>query len=358
MRKAKWIGLLVIFVLLLFSACSNTSQVSNTENVQTNENAQSTTQQDVIKLRVADSVPPTNFISTQGITYWMNRVKELTNNQVEFEYYPNEQLGKASSMLDLTRSKTVEIGYITYAMDKMPLSRVAELPGAFETAKQGSLAYWKLVNELLLEKEYLKNGVRPIWAVMLPQYQVLTRDKKIESMDDFKGLKIRTTGGALDLTINALGATPVSMPGPETYTALERGTVDGVVFPITSYEPYQLNKIAKYSTINAQMGSIVIVYAINEDVFQQLPDHVKEAMTQAGNETVEHFSSFLDQEIENLIEKFRGEGLEMYELSDDLLGEIDTIVQNVWDDWAAKNASSDLTGQEVMERYLEYLNVQ
>lgn len=356
MKRYKWFHLLLVLAIaFVIAACSNTTTVpQQSANSSGEQSAEQTAE--VITLKVADSVPPTNYISTEGISYWMKRVEELTNHQVQFEYFPGEQMGKANSLLDLTKSKTIDIGYISYAMDKMPLSRVAELPSAFGTSQQGSAAYWKLVNELLLDSEFLANGVRPIWAATLPQYQVVTRDKKIESVDDFKGLKIRSTGGALDLTLHALGATPVSIPAPETYTALERGTVDGALYPITSYEPYQLHKIAKYSTSNAMMGSFVAVYAINEEVFQSLPDHVKEAMVQAGQETIEHFSSFLDQEVQALIEKFQSEGMEMYEFSDDLLAEIEQKVQPVWEDWANKQASAAVPGQEVMERFLEYMD--
>lgn len=349
MRNKKWFwAVMMLAVVVVFSACSNAADAPASG--ESNENSG---EESVITLKVADSVPPSNYISTEGITYWMKRVEELTGGKVKFEYYPGEQLGKANSLLDLTKSKTVDIAYITYAMDKMPLSRVAELPSAFETSTQGSKAYWKLVNEVLLEEEFLKNGVRPMWAATLPQYQLVTTKKKIEHVDDFKGLKLRSSGGALDLTLNALGATPVSMPAPEVYTAMERGTVDGALFPITSYEPYQLEQIAKYSTFNAQMGSVVIIYAINEEVFQGLPDSVKEAMIQAGNETVEHFAGFLDQEVQKLIDKFQGEGLEMYALSEDILNQIDQKVQPVWDDWANKHQSGGMAGKQVVEKYLE-----
>lgn len=359
MKRARWVYLLfVAAVMLVMTACSSSTTAPQQQSADTSGGQGAEQAGEVITLKVADSVPPTNYISTEGISYWMKRVEELTNNQVKFEYYPGEQLGKASSLLDLTKSKTVDIGYISYAMDKMPLSRVAELPSAFATSKEGSMAYWKLVNDVLLESEFLANGVRPVWAATLPQYQVVTTSKKIESLDDFKGLKIRSTGGALDLTLNALGATPVSIPAPETYTALERGTVDGALYPITSYEPYQLHQIAKYSTSNAMMGSFVVVYAINEEVFQSLPENVKQAMIQAGEETVEHFSSFLDQEVQTLIEKFRNEGMEMYELSDELLAEMEEKLQPVWDDWASKNASAAVPGQEVLNRFLEYRGAQ
>lgn len=304
-----------------------------------------------IKLKVADSVPTSNFISTEGIVYFMDRVKELTDGQVEFEYYPAEQLGTAGSLLDLTASKTTDIGYTTYASEKLPLTDVGTLPGGFNTSVEGTQIFWNLVEDFLLEEEYLKNGVRPLWTVTLPAYQLLTRDKKIESLEDIKGLKLRVTG-TMELTMDDLGAVPVSMAAPEVYTALERGTLDGAIFPVTSYAPYQLEQISKYSTSNANLGSFVVVYSMNESVYQELPNDVKEAMKTAGKDTMDHFSSFLDKENPKLLSEF-GQNMEVYELDQETLDAFDIELSETWNRWASELEKRGLPGNRVVEKFKE-----
>src|SRR5690625_2960380 len=92
--------LLSIAILVLISACSDSSSSSNS----TSEETSTQNNDEKILLKVADSFPTTNDLSSEGIVYFMDRVEELTNGQVEFEYYPAEQLGKADSFLDLTLS--------------------------------------------------------------------------------------------------------------------------------------------------------------------------------------------------------------------------------------------------------------
>ena len=76
----------------------------------------------------------------------------------------------------------VDIGYIgpSYVSDKMPLSEVAQLPGAFATSCQGTLAYWKTAREgILAKQEYAPNKIKLLLAVVLPPYQVWTVKSKV-----------------------------------------------------------------------------------------------------------------------------------------------------------------------------------
>ncbi|MBY7144509.1 TRAP transporter substrate-binding protein DctP [Virgibacillus sp. NKC19-3] len=339
MRKI-FIGF-VVFSLLLMGSCSNDAE-TNTTGEEQNE---------VISLKVADSVPSTNFISQEGIVYWMDRVEELTDGKVEFQYFPSEQLGKSTSLLELVNANTVDIAYTSYASEKLPLSEVATLPGAVPSSEEGSKIYWKLVEEFLLEEEYLKNGVRPMFAVTLPNYQILTTETKVTTIEDLKGLKLRTPSGPIEVGMNALGASPVAMAAPEMYTAIERGTIEGAVIAETSYKPYQLQKAANYSTTNANMGSFVANYSINEEVYQNLPEEIQQAMNQAGEDTMVHFSKFLDEHVEELIKEFEEEGMDMYELDDETLSTLNRDIQSTWDEWAQKLEERGYPGKKTLHLF-------
>ena len=101
---------------------------------------------DPIKLRVADFFPKGHYLVKLVLEPWMEQVSKRTNGAVTFEHYPAQQLGKATDMLKLTQTGVADIGYVApaYASEKMPVSEVAMLPGAFSHSCQGTLAYWKL----------------------------------------------------------------------------------------------------------------------------------------------------------------------------------------------------------------------
>jgi TRAP-type C4-dicarboxylate transport system substrate-binding protein len=347
--KKVWLFLVCAMVLLIASACGN-NEASGTES-EKSTNRTKESEGEVIKLKIADSLPTSNLLSSEGTVFFMNRVKELTDGKVEFEYYPAEQMGKANSYLDLTLSKTIDIGYTSYSTDRLPLTEVATLPGAYSSAEEGSKIIWQLMKDYLIEEEYLKQGVRPLYAVALPQYQFVTAKKPVKSIDDFKGMKARVTG-TMELAFDELGASPVFIPATEAYTAMERGTVDGVTFPFTSLAPYQIDDIAKYSTKGANLGSFTVVYSINEAVYQSLPDDVKEAIAQAGDETVEHLSKYLDQKNDELAKEYSA-NIEIYELSEEESEQWDKALEPVWDRWAEELEKRGFKANETIEKYKE-----
>ncbi len=60
--------------------------------------------------------------------------------------------------------------------------------------------------------------------------------KKVTSPDQIKGLRIRSSAMYIDF-LKALGANPVVTKPGDVYQALERGVVDGVMWPLDSIRP-------------------------------------------------------------------------------------------------------------------------
>ena len=163
-------------------------------------------QEKKIVLRVAASLPPGHFLIKHGTKYWMESVTRATNGLVEFQHYPAEQLGKAKDLLALTLSGVTDIAYVvpSYHPEKMPFSAVAELPGIFPTSCVGTKAYWSLAKDgLLFQKEFAPNGVRLLFTLAIPPYQLWMR-KNFETLKEVENSKIRTAGGAMDVTIRHL----------------------------------------------------------------------------------------------------------------------------------------------------------
>ncbi len=244
---------------------------------------------DPIKLRIADSFPKGHYLVKLLLEPWMEAVSKRTNGAVTFEHYPAQQLGKAADMLKLTQTGVADIGYVApaYTSDKMPVSEVAMLPGAFEHSCQGTLAYWKLArNGVIAEQDYAPNNIRLLLAVSLPQYRIFTVKHPVKDVADVTGLKLRSTGGAQDLTLRAIGAVPVRMAAPDAYESLSRGTMDGLLFPLESVVAYGADKLVKYSTDGLGFGSFIVSYSISETAWKKLTPEIQKAMVDVANEVM------------------------------------------------------------------------
>ena len=308
------------------------------------------------KLRVADALPVGHYISEYAAKFWMQEVTSRTNGSVQFEYYPAEQLGKAKDMLSLAQSGVADIAYVatSYISDKLPLSSVAELPGSFSTSCEGTLAYWKLAigDGIIAKRDFEPNGVRVLFALSLPPYQLLTAKRKFDSISSAKGLKIRIPGGAaLDAMVGALKAVPVRISSPELHESLSRGTIDGLLFPYGSSITYDLVSLLKYSTIGENFGSAVIVYLISDARWKKLTPDTQRAMTEAGEAATRRGCSMMDKDVDSDAVKLRKGGLELLALQPTMRAELAKINAVVSQEWAESLDKRGKPGSEVLKAY-------
>ncbi|MGO4714638.1 TRAP transporter substrate-binding protein [Bradyrhizobium sp. 2TAF24] len=291
-----------------------------------------------LELKVADSFPAGHYLVRLMLKPWMDEVTARTKGAVTFSYYPNQQIGKAADMLRLTQSGVVDIGYIapSYASDKMPLSEVAQLPEAFHTSCEGTVAYWKSARQgVLAKQEYAPNKIRLLMEVVLPPYQVYTTKQKVETPKDVQGLKLRTTGGAQDLTLRAIGSVPVRMSAPDAYESLSRGTLDGLLFPMESVSSYGLEKLVKHATEGVSFGSFIVAYSISQAAWDRLPADAKTAMDEASEAIQAKACADVDKEQDGSRQRLEQAGITFEPIPADTRAEMKTKLKGVGHDWAA-----------------------
>jgi len=304
-----------------------------------------------IKIKIADSFPVGHYLPKYIIFPMMDRLKA---KGIEFEYYPAEQMGKAKDFLALTQSGVIDIGYAApgFTSDKMPLSAVAELPLEFTGSCMGTLAYWNLAKPggLLDKKEFAPNGVRLLFTIVLPPYQIVTR-KPFASLRDIEGMKIRASGSAKELVLKKLKATPVLMPTPDVYESLSRGTIDGVLFPFSSLPPYELHKLSKTSTIGENFGTFVANYVISEKRWKTLPSALQQELSAMGEQTVRSSCAQVERDETVDIEKVKAAGVKLITLSAAEKAVVATAMHDVSKEWADSLDKRGLTGTEVLNAF-------
>lgn len=307
-----------------------------------------------IKLKIADSFPVGHYIPEYAIKPLMERFKSKPALGVEFEYYPAEQMGKSKDMLSLAQSGVVDIAYVApaFVTDKMPLSVVAELPLNFSGSCKGTLAYWNMAKPggLLAKKEFEPNGVRLLFTVVLPPYQLVTR-KPFASIKDVEGWKIRTTGAAKELTLKKLKTVPIQIPTPDVYEALSRGTIDGMLFPFSSLPPYELHKISKFSTVGENFGSFVANYLISEKKWKTLSPAVQQELTALGDELVKKSCEQVERDEARDMEKVKQAGIALVTLSAADKATVSSIKASVAKEWGEGLDKRGKSGTEVLNAF-------
>ena len=119
-------------------------------------------------------------------------------------------------------------------------------------------------------------GVRVLAAAPYGFYNFINKTRPIKSLEDMKGLKLRTLPNS-QLTIktwSALGASATPVPWAEIYTSIKTGVIDGLGHTLTIMVDQKYYEVAKYVTLDMSMGCANL-YLVNEKWYQSLSNSDK-----------------------------------------------------------------------------------
>lgn len=310
--------------------------------------------QDKIKIKLADSFPAGHFTTVHATQPFMDKVKAKTNGAVEFEYFPAEQLGKAKDMLQLLQSGLADITYVAppYITEKLPLSAVATLPGGAPDACSATLAYEKLaIDGVIYQNEFKPNRVRPIYVIVTPPYALLTKTRAVTTIDEAKGLKVRGAGAPVEAAMKTIGLVPVRISAPETHESLMRGTIDGVMFPLTNVKSYDLQGLLRSATKQLTFGAFVGTFSISDQSWNRFPANIRKALTEAGTEVTREICKAYDQGSISAQKELEAAGIKFVDPDKNLVAAMQKAADEVGVAWAKDLDARGKAGNEVFKAY-------
>jgi TRAP-type C4-dicarboxylate transport system substrate-binding protein len=115
---------------------------------------------------------------------------------------------------------------------------------------------------------------------------ILASSKPVASLENLKGLKVRTTGLSSKIA-EKLGATPVGLSQPETYEALQKGVVDATLCPIETLKGWKQGEVINSVTHSNAIGYTTAMFVVmNKDAWEKLPEDVKQVFNEVSDEWV------------------------------------------------------------------------
>ena len=137
----------------------------------------------------------------------------------------------------------IAFGLPGYTASNFPKTLLTELPGVIDP-ETGTEAI--IENMAMLSDEYRRIQLLALWN-NAPNL-LLTADTPIRSLDDLSGLSIRVPSRNAGLMVEAWVATPVSMPAPEIYNAMQTGVIDGAMTDPSALDSFKLGEVTNYVT--------------------------------------------------------------------------------------------------------------
>ena len=310
------------------------------------------TAQDVT-IRLGHRLPAGHYIQTQLVDVFMNAVTERTGGAVTFELYPAAQLGATPATMS---SGLLDMGVITTGShpDLFPLSPVGELPQSAATACEGSARIAALARPggILAEQEFGPQGLRVLSGHMLAPYVLFTRDTVINGLDDVSGLKIWASGPAAEEAIRAMNGVPIRIPSTELFDAATRGTVDAAIFPFSGIMQYGLIPTFSNAVYGVNFGSGVFFMAINDSDWAALSADQQHIFEEEAQSAQRVFCEYIDaSDVEQRTAAEAIEGFKAGVLEGEGLAEMDAVLNEVAQAWAARLNGAGRPGSEALEAH-------
>ena len=181
--------------------------------------------------------------------YLTNTIKAASGGAIDLQIFEPGEIVPAFSITDAVRDGKVSAGYtwLGYDQGKIPASPlISAVPFGMEPWEYS--AWWyEGGGQQLTESLYARYNIHPIYCGMTGPETAGWFRRRIDTLDDIKGLKIRFAGLG-GRVIERLGASVTMLPGGEIFQALEKGAIDATEFALPVVDQsLGFNRVAPYN---------------------------------------------------------------------------------------------------------------
>lgn len=274
-------------------------------------------------------------------------VDRLSDGKMKIQVYPNSVLGGDRELLESCYDGDIPFVVQNTApqVNFIPETAVFDAPCAFETLTEVRQTVDDPEFLDLMKAAYEKAGYE-LLGYSDQGFRVMSTNKKVETIDDFKGQKIRTMENSYHMAYwKALGASPTPMTFSEVYIGLQQGTIDAQENP---YEVIVSNKLYEQQDYVVETNHLphLISLIVSEEFFDLLTDEQQQIIKEAADTAKEYAREQSDARIASRMDTIRESGTEIITPSEELYNEIRELCKPIYA--SIENSVS----QEIIDAYL------
>ena len=219
--------------------------------------------------------------------YFVTEIEKRTQGRIKFQIFPGSSLVPTNQFVSSVDKGVLDVAFAvpSYEGGLWPITDMGTVFGAPNVTYEK----WRTVHDQVLDIMN-KNINLNVVILSMPHvvvYHLCSRKPLTGKASDFKGLLVRGTGTSFDASIRALSGSPVAIPSPESYMALQRGTVDASMVTFDLYFSPKLYEPAPYfMMIPTGCATFGQYFIINKGVWNSLPDDIQKIFIRVGKDVV------------------------------------------------------------------------
>lgn len=285
---------------------------------------------------------------------WAKSIEKASKGKIKVEIFPSMSMGgKPNELYKQVRNGSADIVWTVagYTPGVFPRAEVYELP----TVHRGSAVATNIAireNFHLIKDDFKK--VKPLMIHVHAGNALHMVSKKVTSVADLKGMKLRTPSRVGAWLIEELGAEPVGMPLPAFPQALSKKAIDGGFIPFEVFPPFKFHQLTKYSVEGkngARFGTSVFMLLMNNDKFNSLSKELQGLIEKSFNmhAAIKVGETWMNVEKPGMKMQKKSKGSKVITLSKKSMDEFNKVGQKVVKRWIKEVNKKGINGNELVD---------
>lgn len=306
MKKLLYLGFLFLLSVVMVACGGEDEAGTQDSGVNTDSSvAGDSSSDEKKKLRISLGLNDQTPLYQSSVKF--KELVEAQTDSLEVEVYHSGQIADDRSAIEMLQFGTLEITIPSTAPFTafVPEYGVFDLPFLLTDTKIVDSVLQGPFGEKLAEKATSQGVLQLAWWEN--GFRQLTNSKKpVTSIDDLKGLKIRTMENEIHLAAwSALGANPTPMAFTELFTAMQQKTVDGQENPYPTIFLEKYPEVQKYLTETNHIYS-PFIFLIGQKTWDGLSEEQRKIVQSAALEAGEHNRNLSRETATSALEELKG----------------------------------------------------
>ncbi len=296
------------------STATTTAASDGTQAAETKAEAETSGESIVLTLNHDGAVDhPYNY----GCEKFAELVSEKTGGAITVEVYPSSQIASGTKAVEFVQMQTLDmdLAATTSLINFAPIIGTLDMPFLFDNKDE----VFKILDGPIgdeFEAAAENSGIKILSWFDNGFKNVSNSVHPIAGIDDYKGLKIRTSESEVYLKLyEALGAVPTAMAVGEVYTAIQTGVVDGQDNTTANFVKNKYAEVQKYFSVTNHIYTAEPL-VINLNKFNSLTEDQQKALLEAAQEAAAYERELSIAAEESDLQTIRDAGIEVTVVTD------------------------------------------
>ena len=244
-------------------------------------------------------------------------VDRLSGGSIKIQVYANSTLGGDRELLESCKDGDIPFVVQNTApqVTFMPDLAIFDVPCAFENLDECREVLDDPEFSTLISSVYEKGGYQ-LLGVADQGFRIMSTNKPVKGIGDFKGQKIRTMENPFHLAFwKSIGANPTPMSFAEVYIGLQQHTIDAQENP---YEVIVSNRLYEQQDYVVETNHLphLITLIMNDEFFKDMPEENQRILKEAAATATEYARQASDDRIADRVKTIEDSGTKILKIDE------------------------------------------